>query len=145
MLAVKQKLVDLKNNALAFYTTPDEALQIYQNNDVALIWANYGQQQVAAMKAAGAPIAYVNPKEGALAWLDNWVISAGAKDTDAADKWINFMISQKVSPAMSERTGFGNTVVETGSAGADDKLIWLEPVEDPLKRSDLWNEIKAGQ
>ncbi len=145
MLAVKQKLVDLKNNALAFYTTPDEALQIYQNNDVALIWANYGQQQVAAMNAAGAPIAYVNPKEGALAWLDNWVISTGARDTDAADKWINFMISKKVSPAMSERTGFGNTVVATGSAGADDKLIWLEPVEDPLKRSDLWNEIKAGQ
>jgi len=46
---------------------------------------------------------------------------------------------------MSERTGFGNTVVATGSAGADDTLIWLEPVEDPLKRSDLWNEIKAGQ
>ena len=28
-------------------------------------------------------------------------------------------------------------------ANPNDKLIWLEFVEDPTKRSDLWNEIKA--
>lgn len=143
MEKVKEKLVDLKHNVLSFYTTADEAQQIYQNNDVALIWANYGQQQVKAMQEVGAPVAYVNPKEGALAWLDNWVISKGARDLDAAHKWINFMISKKVSSELSQRTGFGNSVTETGSAGANDKLVWLEPVEDPLKRSDLWNEVKA--
>ncbi|HEY8595413.1 MAG TPA: ABC transporter substrate-binding protein [Devosiaceae bacterium] len=143
MEKVKEKLVDLKHNVLSFYTTADEAQQIYQNNDVALIWANYGQQQVKAMQEVGAPVAYVNPKEGALAWLDNWVISKGARDLDAAHKWINFMISEKVSSELSQRTGFGNSVTETGSAGANDKLVWLEPVEDPLKRSDLWNEVKA--
>jgi len=140
---VKDKLIDLKHDVLSFYTTADEALQIYENNDVALIWANYGQQQVKAMQDVGAPVAYVNPKEGALAWLDNWVISSGAHDLDAAHKWINFVISKKVSSEMSDRTGFGNSVTETGSAGANDKLVWLEPVEDPLKRSDLWNEVKA--
>lgn len=143
MEKVKEKLVDLKHNVLSFYTTADEAQQIYQNNDVALIWANYGQQQVKAMQEVGAPVAYVNPKEGALAWLDNWVISKGVRNKDAAYKWINFMISKKVSSELSKRTGFGNSVTETGSAGANDKLVWLEPVEDPLKRSDLWNEVKA--
>jgi putative spermidine/putrescine transport system substrate-binding protein len=143
MEKVKEKLVDLKHNVLSFYTTADEAQQIYQNNDVALIWANYGQQQVKAMQEVGAPVKYVNPKEGALAWLDNWVISKGVRNKDAAHKWINFMISKKVSSELSQRTGFGNSVTETGSAGANDKLVWLEPVEDPLKRSDLWNEVKA--
>lgn len=143
MAKVKDKLVGLKHNVLSFYTTADEAQQIYQNNDVALIWANYGQQQVKAMQEVGAPVAYVNPKEGALAWLDNWVISKGARDMDAAHKWINFMISKKIGSELSKRTGFGNSVTETGSAGANDKLVWLEPVEDPLKRSDLWNEVKA--
>lgn len=144
MAAVKAKLIELKHNVLSFYTTADEAQQIYQNNDVALIWANYGQQQLKALKDTGAHVAYINPQEGALAWLDNWVISAGARDTSAADKWINFMISKQVSSQLSERTGFGNSVTETGSAGGNDKLVWLEPVEDPLKRSDLWNEIKAA-
>ena len=143
MAAVKAKLVELKRNVLSFYTTADEAQQIYKSNDVALIWANYGQQQLKALKDVGAHVAYVNPSEGALAWLDNWVISKGVHDKTAAEKWINFMVSKKVGSALSERTGFGNTVTQTASAGANDKLIWLDNVEDPLKRSDLWNEVKA--
>lgn len=144
MAVVKSKLIELKHNVLTFYTTADEAQQIYQNNDVALIWANYGQQQVKALQKIGAHVAYVNPKEGALAWLDNWVISKGVRDKAAAEKWIDFMLSKKVGTELSERTGFGNTVTETGSAGGDDKLVWLQLVEDPLKRSDMWNEVKAA-
>jgi len=140
---VKAKLSELKQNVLSFYTTPDEALQLYKSNDVALIWANYGQQQVKAMTDAGANIGYVNPKEGALAWLDTWAMTSGVQDTDAAEKWVNFLLQKKIGEQLSQRTGFGNTVVETGSANPNDKLVWLEFVEDPTKRSDLWNEIKA--
>ena len=141
---VKDKLIALKGNVLSFYTTPDEALQLYQNNDVALIWANYGQQQVKAMQDAGAHIAYVNAKEGALAWLDTWAMTSGVQDKDLAEAWVNFVLQKKISQQLSERTGFGNTAVETGSAGANDKLVWLQFVEDPTKRSDLWNEIKTA-
>ena len=59
---------------------------------MALIWANYGQQQVKAMQDAGAAIAYVNPKEGALAWLDTWAMTSGAKDPALAEDWINFLL-----------------------------------------------------
>src|SRR5262249_2189781 len=79
---IKSKLVDLKKNSLAFYSTADEAQQIYNNNDVALIWANYGQQQMKAMQKAGAKVAYINPSEGALTWLDTWAITKGVRDTD---------------------------------------------------------------
>lgn len=140
---IKARLIDLKHNVLTFYTTPDEALQLYENNDVALIWANYGQQQVKAMQDAGAPIAYVNPKEGALAWLDTWALTSGVRDQDLAEAWVDFTLRPEISGALSERTGFGNTVTPFASAEADDKLIWLEAVEDPTRRSDLWNEVKA--
>ena len=143
MQKIKEKLIALKRNVLSFYTTPDEALQLYKTNDVALIWANYGQQQVKAMKDAGANIEYVNPKEGALAWLDTWAMTSGVQDVDLAEAWVNFLLQKKIGQQLSERTGFGNTVVETGSAGANDKLVWLDFVEDPTKRSDLWNEVKA--
>jgi putative spermidine/putrescine transport system substrate-binding protein len=140
---IKGKLAELKRNVLSFYTTPDEALQLYKSNDVALIWANYGQQQVKAMKDAGADIGYVNPKEGALAWLDTWAMTSGVQDKDLAASWIDFLLQKKIGEQLSERTGFGNTVAETGSANPNDKLVWLEFVEDPTKRSDLWNEVKA--
>lgn len=140
---IKAKLSELKQNVLSFYTTPDEALQLYKSNDVALIWANYGQQQVKAMKDAGADIGYVNPKEGALAWLDTWAMTNGVQDKDAAEAWVNFLLQKKIGEQLSQRTGFGNTVAETGSANPNDRLVWLEFVEDPTKRSDLWNEVKA--
>ena len=60
MAAVKAKLIELKRNVLSFYTTADEAQQIYQNNDVALIWANYGQQQVKAMQKMPAPMSPIS-------------------------------------------------------------------------------------
>ncbi len=140
---IKDKLVDLKHNVLSFYTTADEALQIYQSNDVALIWANYGQQQVKAMEKAGANVAYINPQEGALAWLDTWALTSGVKDKALAEQWINFVLQKDKSAQLSERTGFGNAVVPTPSANDGDTMVWLEFVEDPLKRSDLWNEVKA--
>ncbi|MCX5518305.1 ABC transporter substrate-binding protein [Kaistia defluvii] len=143
--AVKAKLLELKPNVLSFYTTADEALQIYQNNDVALIWANYGQQQLKAMQKAGAHVAYIAPTEGSLSWLDNWALTSGAKDPDAAAKWVNFLLDKKIGAQLSERTGFGNTAAASSNANDSDKLVWLESVEDPLKRSDLWNEIKASQ
>ena len=83
LTAAKEKLIGLKHNVLSFYTTADEALQLYQHNDVAMIFANYGQQQVKAMTDAGAHIAYINPKEGALAWLDTWAMTSGVQDKDA--------------------------------------------------------------
>ena len=142
--AVKAKLAELKKNVLSFYTTADEAQQIYQNNDVALIWANYGQQQLKALEKVGAKVAYINPSEGALSWLDNWAMTSGVKDKTAAEKWVNFLLQKKISGALTERTGFGNTVVPSGSAKESDTLVWLDAVEDPTKRSDLWNEVKAA-
>ncbi len=141
---IKDKLVDLKRNTLSFYTTADEAMQIYQNNDVALIWANYGQQQLKALQKVGAHVAYVAPTEGSLSWLDNWAMTSGVKDQAAAEKWVNFLLDKKIGAQLSERTGFGNTVTASANANDKDKLVWLESVEDPLKRSDLWNEIKAA-
>ena len=145
MQKIKAKLIDLKHNVLSFYTTADEATQIYKNNDVALVWANYGQQQVKSLQDAGAHVAYVNPKEGALAWLDTWAVTVGAKDKDLAEQWINFLMQKKIGAQLTERTGFGNTVAPSNNAKPDDKLVYVEQVENPTKRADLWNEIKAAQ
>jgi putative spermidine/putrescine transport system substrate-binding protein len=145
MEKIKEKLIALKKNVLSFYTQADEATQIYKNNDVALIWANYGQQQVKSLKDAGAHVAYVNPKEGALAWLDTWAVTVGAQDKDLAEQWINFLLQKQIGEQLTERTGFGNTVAPSANASPDDKLVYVEQVEDPTKRANLWNEIKAAQ
>ena len=141
---IKGKLIELQKNALSYYQSSDEALQIYNSNDVALIFANFGQQQLKLMKDSGAPIAYVVPKEGALAWLDTWALSKGAKNPELAEKWVDFVLQKKISDALTQRNGFGNTVTPLATANPDDKLVYLLPVENFQKRSDLWNEVKAA-
>ena len=141
----RTKLIDMKHNLLSLYSTADEALQLYQQNDVALIWANYGQQQVKMMKDAGAPIAYVNAKEGALAWLDTWAMTSGVKNKELAEKWVELRAAEEDLRRAVRAQGFGNTVVEFPSAGAErqDRLA-ARRSRIPTKRADLWNEIKAA-
>jgi putative spermidine/putrescine transport system substrate-binding protein len=144
MAEIKDKLVAMKKNVLSFYTTADEATQIYKNNDIALVWANYGAQQVKAFQDAGIKFEYVYPEEGSLTWLDTWAVTSGATDKDLAEKWINFLLTKEVGQQLTDRTGFGNTTVPS-KAGDTKNPIWIWQTENPTKRADLWNEIKAAQ
>lgn len=144
MEAVKGRLKALKDNVLSFFTTADEALQIYLSNDVALVWANYGQQQVKSLQEAGAPIAFIIPEEGGLVWLDTWAMTRSVQDKELAEQWVNFVLQKRIGVALSERTGFGNTVAPSPNARAGDKLIYLEPAEDPAMREAIWNAIKSA-
>ncbi len=43
---VARHLVALRRNVLTFYAQPEEATELFQQNGVALLFANYGSQQV---------------------------------------------------------------------------------------------------
>jgi putative spermidine/putrescine transport system substrate-binding protein len=96
------------------------------------------------LRDAGADVGYVIPQEGALAWLDCWAVTRGAKNRRLAERWINFMLDKKVSSELIGRQGLSNTIeVDTESRGTD-KIIWLEPLEDDKRRSALWGRIISG-
>lgn len=138
------KLVDLRRNVYRFYKTPEEVVEIFQDTPIALIYANYGSQQVSLLKKAGADIDYVIPREGALAWLDCWAILPGAENLPLAHAWINFTLGKEMSRQLVEQQGLANTLQESDTAHAKDKLIWLEPVEDSAERARLWTRILSG-
>lgn len=141
---VGRKLVELRRNVLTFYSAPEEALELFKSNDIALIFGNYGAQQVKQLRDAGADVGYVTVDEGTLAWLDCWTITKGAKDLKLAHKWINYTLEKSVSEALSHRQGLPNTVTPSNIIDDTDKIIWLEPVEDFEKRSVLWQKIRSG-
>lgn len=141
---VAQRLVELRRNVLTFYSLPEEAVELFRTQKVALLFANYGTQQVQQLRKAGADIGYVIPREGALAWLDCWTVTRGARDKALAEAWINHMLERSVSLALTERQGLANTVVAGSLGEADSKIIWLEPVENAERRSALWARIVSG-
>ena len=138
------KLIELRRNVLTFYSQPEEAVELFRDHRVALVFANYGNQQVRQLQKAGADIGYVIPREGALAWLDCWSVTRGARDRRLAEAWIDFTLEEAVSAALTERQGLANTVQADSSAAPSSKIIWLQPVEDSLRRAALWSRIVSG-
>jgi len=141
---VSRYLVDLRRNVLTFYSSPEEATELFMNNQIALLFANYGTQQVDMLKKAGANIGYIIPKEGALAWLDCWAITRGATNRKLAEAWINYTLEAPVSRALVERQGLSNTLESPAEMHDDDKILWLERVEDVAKRASIWSKIISG-
>jgi len=144
MKQVARMLVELRRNVLTFYSSPEEVVQLFRENQVALVYANYGRQQITQLKKAGADIGYIIPDEGALAWLDCWAISKGTKDKKLAEEWINYTLSKEVSDTLTRRQGLANTVTPFPDSKSDDRIFWLEPLESYDKRKNLWYKILSG-
>jgi putative spermidine/putrescine transport system substrate-binding protein len=138
------RLIELRRNVLGFYTQPDESVALFRRHRAALMLANYGTQQLQLLRAAGADVAYVMPREGALAWLDCWVIGRGAGDRQLVDAWLNYMLEPEVSALLVSRQGLASTIDETPEDGAADRRRWLEAVEDVSRREQLWGRILSG-
>lgn len=141
---VVDQLIALRRNVLGFYTLPDESVRLFKARGAALMFANYGSQQVKLLEAAGVDVGYVVPREGALAWLDCWAISAGAQNTALATRWIDYLLEPEPSEVLTQRQGLANTVTPSPFHRTDAKLHWLEPVEDTHRRTRLWDRIVSG-
>ncbi|ADE11898.1 extracellular solute-binding protein [Sideroxydans lithotrophicus] len=141
---VSRHLIALRRNVLTFYSSPEEATELFMRNHVALLFANYGTQQLDMLKKAGADIGYVIPKEGALAWLDCWSITHGAKNRKLAEAWINYTLEMPVSHALTERQGLSNTLEVPSTVHDSDKILWLQRVEDVGRRAAIWEKIISG-
>jgi putative spermidine/putrescine transport system substrate-binding protein len=142
--AAVQQLISLRRNALAFYTQPVESVELFKNKKAALLFANYGSQQLQLLKAAGIDVGYAIPKEGALAWLDCWAITRGARNPELAEAWISYLLEKEPGEALVKRQGLANTTSESPNLRTDDTFKWLEPVEDVDRRNLLWGRIVSG-
>jgi putative spermidine/putrescine transport system substrate-binding protein len=139
-----RKLVELRRNVLTFYSSPQEAVKLFVENDVVLVFANYGSQQLKALRDAGANVGYAIPREGALAWLDCWAVTRGARNRKLAEAWINYTLEPSVSERLPRMHGLANTTEEFSAARPHDKIVWLQPVENFAQRKQLWDRIISG-
>ncbi|MCB1498846.1 MAG: extracellular solute-binding protein [Bauldia sp.] len=144
---VKAKLIALKGNLLTFFAGFDEGVNIFAQNGIKLMYS-MGEPQVPALQKLGVDAALTIPKEGAIGWLDCWVMSAGARDPALALAWINACLDPAVGKVLTEKSGYGNTtntaVNDAAGMTYGDRLIWLLPAENYEKRVQVWNEVKAA-
>lgn len=138
------RLIALRRNVGGFYKQPEESVELFKHKFAALMFANYGAQQVKLLKAAGIDVGYIIPKEGALAWLDCWAITARTHDSKLAHQWIDYMLEPQPGRALLERQGLANTTSPSPYLTHNDRIRWLEPVENVTRREQLWERIVSG-
>lgn len=138
-----EELIGLRRNVLGFYTQLEDSLRQYRDRGAVLMFANYGSQQLHLLRKAGLDVGYAIPREGAPAWLDCWAITSASKQRALAEKWIDYMLEDRVSSLLQERQGLSSTV-HKGLGSATSRRIWLQPVEDVERRERMWGRIIAG-
>ncbi|MEX3759486.1 extracellular solute-binding protein [Paraburkholderia phenoliruptrix] len=144
MRTIAHKLVELRRNLLTYYTLPEEATAFFIRHNVALMFGNYGTQQVELLRRAGADVGYVIPDEGVLAWLDCWSMTRAAADPALALAWINYMLEPDVSRLLTQRQGLANTLTAPAANEGNARIVWIGPVENIQRREDLWARIASG-
>lgn len=138
---IAEDLVKLKNNVLTFYTTIEEATSIFNENNIAILFGNFGQQQVSDLIKNGAEVGYVIPNEGALAWLDCWAITSYSRNINLAHQWINFLLLEENSKLLKINHSLHHTLEDLSQFTSGKKIIWLEPVSNPVLRKKLWDNV----
>ncbi len=137
-------LIALRRNVAGFYTQPEESVEIFKRRKAALMFANFGSQQIKLLQSAGIDVAYTLPKEGALAWLDCWAITRGARNPDLAAAWIDYLLEETPGKILFERQGLSNTTTEPVHVKTEVPIVWLQPVESEDRRNLLWSRIMSG-
>ena len=150
--AAKQKLIDSRSQFRSFSGSDAEKLNLFKGHEVVL--ADGGRFNALQLQAAGEPIEWVAPKEGALSWVCGLGITSKANNIPAAYKLINYFVS-KPAQAIAGQNGFAIV----NPAAVPDVPAEFRETADPRSISDAiaevqpdnfqtwvraWQEVQAG-
>lgn len=98
--AVRAALLELKDNTQLFWSSADDWLRAFDSGSVTVgnLWSGLAGTQL----AAGDPIVYTVPEEGAVGWLDTLAVVAESDNEDLAYAFIDWMISAEFQTRWAE-------------------------------------------
>ncbi len=102
--AAYEKLTELMPNVRIFDAESPKTKFLAQEVIAGMLWN--GEAYMASRQ--NAKIKYVYPQEGAMMWMDNLVISAGAKNVEGAHQFINFVLRPEIAKQISEEIGYSS-------------------------------------
>ncbi|MBX3567431.1 MAG: extracellular solute-binding protein [Rhizobiaceae bacterium] len=159
MAAIKEKLLALKPQIRVFWASEDEWMKgmAAKNFDMGEIWAGGAAR---ALKRHKLPIDFVIPEEGASAWFDVMMIAKDAPNKEAAEKFIDYMVSPDFYITWDTTAGaavsanakavaglpedaFNRTVM--GRPDVLSRLKFAVPLTEDERQviADMWAEVKT--
>jgi len=148
--AVMAKLKELKPNLLKFWSSGAELTSLFATGEVWI--ADFWRGRVNNLKRDGQPIAYTQPKEGSIGWVDTIVIPKGAKNRRAAEAFLDFALNKEVhTQFVTKGITYApcSSLVELTAEQSDllgaspelrEKVVFINPGYQQ-KHSDKWNSL----
>lgn len=95
---VKEQVMKLKNNIKLYDSDSPKSALIAGECNLGFCWS----AEIALANAENPDIEIAFPDEGAFLFLDNWCITSGSKNVDAAHKFIDYMCRPEVMQKVLE-------------------------------------------
>lgn len=161
---VADRLYAWKQNARTFTTGLDSEFGVLTAEDAYVVLGGNDALLNLRLEEAGVRDNFTQyaMTEGTICWIDGWAVTKPTKGAslDLALKYMDYMIGDQGQEELAELVGFG-IVNPAGSSGFNpvvlDSTFWygedignfpaplyiMVPEEDPGKRVELWNKVKA--
>lgn len=154
--AAYERLQKIVPNVLVFNSDSPEMPYLQGEVSVGMQWSGSAHRA----KSENPDLKFIFPKEGAVLWMDNYVIPKGAENKEAAHKFIDFLLRPESAKEVIETMGFSmpNEGVKAllSPELANDPLIFppSEEINKGILQSDVgtaveiyekyWNLLKTG-
>ena len=143
MEQVGKTLAACKVNFRFFYDNKDQLLNGVRAGeiDAAMMWDSGGW----ALNRANPDIKFINPRSGAIAWMDTFALTARGRNDAAAYAWINFVMRPEIAAKVAKSVG--NFTAAKGADQLMDPRIraqFAETFPDGLKNIKWYPAIPPG-
>ena len=140
---VGRTLTACKANFRFFYDNKDQLLNGVRSGEIvaAMMWDSGAWR----LNRENPDIRFVNPKSGAIAWLDTFALPARGRNDAAAYAWINFTMRPDVAAKIARSVG-NFTASKGADALGDPHLVqqFKESFPDGFKNVKWYPAIPAG-
>jgi len=140
---VGQALIRCKPNFRFFYDNKDQLINGVRSGEIvaSMMWDSVSWK----LNRENPDLKYINPKSGAIAWLDTMALPARGRNEAGAYAWINFVMRPDIAAKIAQ--SIGNF---TASKGAEDlmdprtKAQFAESFPDGMKNMKWYPTIPPG-
>jgi spermidine/putrescine transport system substrate-binding protein len=143
MQQVGKTLAACKANFRFFYDNKDQLLNGMRTGEIyaAMMWDSGGW----ALNRENPDIKFINPRSGAIAWMDTFALPARGRNDAGAYAWINFVMRPEIAAKVAH--SIGNFTAARGADQLMDPRIraqFTETFPDGLKNIKWYPAIPPG-
>ena len=138
--AAYDKLTTLMPNVKTFNSDATRIPYIEGETNVGMTWNG---EAVMANDEGLTSLVYKYPTEGAILWMDNFVIPKNAKNVDAAHKFIDYLLQPENAKIVSEQIGYASPNIAARKLMTEDvrnnKTIY--PSKETLAKAEFQKDV----